>query len=65
VFDFHLGILEVGDETEMEEAGDCVSQGVHAGYEGLSIHHKVQEDFSAKKKIFKSLLKKKLLWYPT
>jgi hypothetical protein len=29
---FHLGILEVGDETEMEEASDCVSQGVHPSY---------------------------------
>jgi hypothetical protein len=33
----------------MEEARDCVSQRVHPGYEGFSIHHKVQEDFSANK----------------
>jgi hypothetical protein len=47
--DFYLGILEVGGETEMEEARDCVSQGVHPRYEGFSIHHEVQEDLSAKK----------------
>jgi hypothetical protein len=47
----------------MEEARDCVSQGVHPSYEGLSIHHKVQEDFSAKKIKFGKKVFLKISYY--
>jgi hypothetical protein len=40
----YLGVLEVGHEAEVEEAGERLLQALQPHQEGFALHHQVKQD---------------------